>query len=132
MKFRNIFFFLLVLGTTSCKTDINVFDYFDKTAPFNFHKKDSVLNITDLSGREISPGNAIYLDFVKWLENNKSGWQSTPASFVSEAFIDQNNFRFLYLKDGSGVIIFIDKENKVRQYSKLIKKGDLIFLTKEN
>ena len=130
MKFKNILFLLLTISFWNCKSEVSLFRYFDKNASFTLHVKDSALNISDLKGREIFPHDTIYLEFMKWMKNNESGWQSTMASFSSEAFIEQGKFRLLYLKDGGVVLIFIDKENKVRQYSKASKKGELNFLTK--
>ena len=80
---------------------------------------------------EIAPNSDKFIKLTNWTENNKTGWETTPASYVSEVFVGQGNFRLLYTTGTDGVVIgFTDRENIPKQYSKKIKKGELDFLVR--
>ena len=80
---------------------------------------------------EIAPNSDKFIKLTQWAANNTTGWATAPASYVSEVFVGQGNFRLLYTSGTDGVVIsFTDRENNPKQYSKKIKKGELDFLVK--
>jgi len=62
---------------------------------------------------------------------NSDGWNWDPVSHIpADIIVSQGSFRLLYwVGKDIAVITYTDKNNKSKQYSKSIKKGDLDFLT---
>ena len=82
---------------------------------------------------EIPANSDKFVKLTQWAENNTTGWETTPASYVAEVFVRQGNFRLLYTTGTEGVVIGLtDRKNIHKQYSKKIKKGELDFLVKKN
>lgn len=131
--------YLLILGLSiltfllsGCTTDININNYIDKNDPFGltFNKKDSATGFTKSDHFEISVNSDKYKKIIQWGNENTKGWKWTPASYITDISIGQDNFRLLHTFGSNGVVIgFTDKEGKPRQYTKAIKKGELDFLT---
>ena len=126
-----LLFLLLILTTQiGCKTEVIISGYLDKNLPLNltqtFKTENSLLSTTNT--KQILPNSDKFLRLVKWCDENKTGWQETYASFISNLTLTQNSFKLLVL-DEAVVIGFIDKQGKSKQYSKTIKKDDLKFLT---
>ncbi|MEP7255992.1 MAG: hypothetical protein ABI666_09445 [Ferruginibacter sp.] len=122
---------IMIFILTSCNEEINVYTYFDKKNPFNlkFYSTDSLTKFTNLRQLKILPNDNIYSNLTKWIDNNKTGWQDAPASYVPDVGIEQGTFHLLYLKKANGIVInFIDPKNIAKQYSKSVKKGELDFL----
>ena len=70
-------------------------------------------------------------EFISFMTNNKDNWKSTPASYISDFYITQNDFRLIGWKDGKSIVMsFKDKNGKIRQLTKEIKNGEIDFLTK--
>ena len=125
---------ILALGLGACNSNININDYINKKAPIilQISKEDTITKFTSSEKIEIKVDSDKYKKIIQWSNENTSGWRWTPASYLSDISISQDNLRLLYWKGGVNVVIrFTDKENKPQQYSKTIKKGELDFLIEQ-
>ena len=135
-QFRHLLFIVNIFTLTSYTSNINFNEYIDKNLPlelkiqFNYLSKDSTM--PERSERVEMPANSDkFFKLTQWAENNTSGWETTPALYVSEVFVGQGNFRLLYTTGTEGVVIgFTDRKNIPKQYSKKIRKGELDFLVR--
>ena len=130
-QLRSLFFFINVFVLTSCSTNIDFNEYIDKNLPLELKIQRNYLSTgsTIPERIEIAPNSDKFIKLTHWIENNTTGWESTTASYVSEVFVGQRNFRLLYTSGTDGVVIgFTDREKNPKQYSKKIKKGELDFL----
>ena len=128
---RYMVILLITCVLTSCSTQINFSEYIDKNKPLEMMimKYDSLSQNTKLIKLSIPANSDKYKRLIEWAEKNKSGWQSTPASYISEICISQGDFRLLYTPRSSGVVIgFSDVDKQPKQYSKSIMAGELDFL----
>ncbi len=131
-KTKYLIIILLTFVFTGCSADIELKDYIDKSAPFQLiiNQTDVETGLTTRKTIELIVNSEKWKKLIEWEENNKDGWQSSPASYIADISVIQGNFRLLYLRISSGVVIsFIDKQGKSKQYIKTIPKGDLDFLT---
>jgi hypothetical protein len=117
---------------SSCTTGINVTDYFDteKSLTLTVYTLDKSTGLTTARQSEIRSTTEKFNKFVNWCKTNNEDWESSPASFVGEFTMTQDDFGLLYINNGV-VIHFLDKEGKPRQYTKTAKKGDFEFLLSE-
>ena len=123
-----LFLFFNICILTSCSSQININEYIDKNAPLKL-KFDKIDSSTEQL--EIPVNSDKFIQLAQWADNNTTGWRSTPASYLLEVAVYQENFRLLFTTGKAGVVIsFMDKENKPRQYSKKTKIGELDFLVK--
>ena len=132
-QLRNLFFFINMFVLTSCATNIDFNEYIDKNLPLELKIQRNYLSTDSTMPEriEIAPNSDKFIKLTQWAENNTTGWETTPASYVSEVFVGQGNFRLLYTSGTDGVVIsFTDRENNPKQYSKKIKKGELDFLVR--
>ena len=132
-QLRNLFFFINMFVLTSCTTNIDFNEYIDKNLPLELKIQRNYLSTgsTIPERIEIAPNSDKFIKLTHWTENNKTGWETSPASYISEVFVRQGNFRLLYTSGTDGVVIgFTDRENNPKQYSKKIKKGELDFLVR--
>ncbi len=130
-QIRNLFFYISFCTLTSCNTNINFNEYIDKNLPLELRIQKNYLSAdsTKTERLEIPSNSDKFIKLTQWAENNTTGWETTPASYVAEVFVGQGNFRLLYTTGTDGVVIgFTDRENNPKQYSKKIKKGELDFL----
>lgn len=129
---KKLFSVALAFALTCCSSDINIFEHIDKNSSLYISISDSNSNSFDRRETEVPVNSEKYLLFSKWAGNNTGGWQMDPVSYVlPDITVSQNSFRLLYWVGKDNVVIsFIDKNKKGRQYSKLIKKGELSFLAK--
>lgn len=114
-----------------CQKSIDMNNYINKNLPLDIsmEKFDSISKLTTSTYSEIAVNTPKYLRLINWLDKNKSGWQSTPASYIGNIDVHQGSFNLLYSINGAGVVVsFNDKQNKAHQYSKTIQKGELDFL----
>ena len=137
-QIRNLFFTIYICVLTGCTSKINFNEYIDKNLPLELKIQKNYLS-TDSTMPERSeqfeiPANSDkFVKLTQWAENNTTGWETTPASYVAEVFVGQGNFRLLYTTGTEGVVIGLtDRKNIHKQYSKKIKKGELDFLVKKN
>lgn len=125
-----LLFLILTLTTLiSCKSEVSISDYLDKKSPLVLTQRAKIKNasFTSNNTKQILPNSENFLKFEKWCNQNKTGWQETNASYISNLTLLQNNFRLLVLNNAV-VICFIDKQGTSKQYSKTINKDDLNFL----
>ena len=91
---------------------------------------DKSTGLTTTKQIEIRPTTEKFNKFVKWCKTNYGDWESSPASFVGQFTMTQDDFGLLYINNGV-VIHFLDKGGKPRQYTKTVKEGDFEFLLSE-
>ena len=130
-RILQIFLFFNICILTSCSSQININEFIDKNEPLELkiNKIDSLTGFTSTEQLKIPANSDKFIQLTQWADNNTTGWKSTPASYIAGVYVGQGNFRLLYTPGTAGVIIgFIDKNDKSRQYSKDIKKGELDFL----
>jgi len=133
-NFKIVFLVLLTCVLTSCNSRIKLNEYFNNKSSFTLtiNSIEKSTGLTQTTQTEIEVISNKYSKLIEWLNKNESGWQMSAASFVTEFSVSQGSFKLLYTKGTNGAIIsFIDKENKPRQYSKSITKGELDFLVTE-
>ena len=113
--------YLFLVTTTcilaSCSSIINMNDYIDKNSSFTLilKSRDTITALTKSTQTDIAVNSKKYLNLIKWINNNESGWQWTPASYITNVSLEQGSFRLLYMTGMDAVVIsFIDKENKAR------------------
>lgn len=119
----------------SCSSKININNYIDKNSSFilTLNSTDKITDLTKVTQTDIKVNSHKYSKLIEWFNNNESGWQLTPSSYLANISVRQGSFGLLYTKGTDGAVIsFIDKENKSRQYSKSITKGELDFLSLMN
>jgi L-rhamnose isomerase len=109
-----------------------VTDYFDTEKSFllTVYTLDKSTGLTTTEQSEIRPTTEKFNEFVKWCKANDGDWESSPASFVGQFTMTQDDFGLLYINNGV-VIHFLDKGGKPRQYTKTVKAGDFEFLLGE-
>jgi hypothetical protein len=130
-RILHLFFFITICVLTSCSKQVNFNEYIDKNKPLGvtIYKNDSLTRLTTTKQIKILPSSDKFNKLTEWADNNTTEWISTPASYLLEIAVYQENFRLLYTTGESGVVIsFVDKENKPRQYRRNTKKGELDFL----
>ncbi len=94
------------------------------------YRLDRATGLTTTEQSEIRPTTEKFNKFVNWCKTNNEDWQSSPASFVGQFTMTQDDFGILCNNNGV-VIRFLDKGGKARQYSKTVKEGDFEFLLSE-
>lgn len=119
---------IMILG--SCQTEISINNIIDNNAPLVLIMKSDEINNDSLQQTDTIKINSEKWDRLKeFARNNMSGWRTSPASYISDFYITQNEFRLLGWINGDGIVIgFIDLDGKAVQYSKEIKPGELEFL----
>lgn len=119
--------FILTFTFYGCRQHIDINDYIDQ-------KSALVLKIGNQLERPdtIKVDSDKYIKLIEWGKINTDNWQSTTASYISDIYVGQGNFRLLYLSEKDGVVIgFTDNQGNPKQYSKRIKKGELDFLKEQ-
>jgi len=130
MKKLIAFFIPLVL--VSCTKRIELSDLIDKNASFSYtiDKNDplsSHINMDHFKMDTIRVNSKKWHELMTFLSNNSNGWKSTPASYIGQLHIHQNNFNLLMLNNGV-VLSFKDEDGRLRQYVKPIKQNELNFM----
>jgi hypothetical protein len=117
-------FIILIFAFSSCRQHIDINDYIDQNLPLEL-KIGNQLKHPDI----IQVNSNKYRKLIEWGKLNTDDWQSIPVSFIADIYVGQGKFRLLCLPNKEGVVIgFTDKLGNSRQYSKIIKKGELDFL----
>lgn len=123
-KYLGLVFTLLIV---SCSKDIQIVDYVDSNKSFEIIQMTKSVESRKIN--EIKVGEEKHEQLLKWLESNNQNWESTPASYISELVIYQEDFKLLVLKDQKGLVMsFVDKNKKTRQYVKSVNPKELKFL----
>jgi len=129
---RKFFTVAVILILSSCQTEIDINSIIDNNKPLVLIMKSNEINNDSLLFQQI---DTIEINSEKWdrlkefARNNLSGWRTSPASYISDFYITQNEFRLLGWINGDGIVIgFNDLNGNAVQYSKEIKPGELDFL----
>ncbi len=131
MKRTNIILTIITLLTiSSCSTEISIEKYIDlnSTLTLTINKTNDQTGLTKSETRKIEPNSEKFKKLIDWANKNLDNWKSTPASYIAKVAVTQNNFRLLY-NQTFVVIGFTDNDGKAQQYSKIVEKGELDFLT---
>jgi hypothetical protein len=120
----------LILLLVSCHSSVNLSDYVDKTAPFalTINRLGESAGLTKSDKVEIKVNSDKYKKLIAWIEKSSDNWSSSPASYITEVGISQDNFHLIYYHKGSVVLSFIDNDHEARQYVREIQAGELDFL----
>ena len=122
----------LILVTSSCQTDLDLQNVIDENSPFTLSIRTENLEtgLTEHETEKIEVESEKWRKLIDFLYDNSDGWQSSPASYIGDIYVNQDDFRLIRMKGTSGVVIaFTDKEGEPQQYTKKIDKGELDFLT---
>lgn len=120
------------LALTSCQTDLDLNDIIDQNSSFTLTIRtvDKETGLSSNQTEEIEVNSKKWNRLVDFAKNNMDDWQSSPASYIGDIYVTQNDFRLIHTKGTTGVVIaFTDKEGEPRQYTKKIEKSELDFLT---
>ncbi len=123
---------ILVFVFSNCSTDIELGDYIDKSTPFQLtiNQIDSTTGLTTGNTIILGVNSEKWKKIIEWGEVNKEGWKSSIASYISNVYVIQGDFRLIYTSNSRGVVIgFVDNQGNGEQYTKEIVKGELDFLT---
>ncbi len=121
----HILTYLLLTIISSCTERIDGAKYLDKNKNLKLtYRHDQ----NDLGKEEIITINSTkYKRLVYWLEKNQDNWTSSPASYVVDIGLTQDNFRLLY-NHNFVVIGYKDENGQEHQYTRDTKDGELDFL----
>lgn len=113
-----------------CQTDIELAELIDKNSPIilTVMPKDSQLNAlrTDTIFSKSDKWNKLQ----QFGKTNSSDWTPTPASYIADFYIRQDNFQLMGWNEGTSVVInYIDSNGQANQLTRTIKPGELNFLT---
>ena len=133
MKQRTwLILFSICWAFTGCQTDLDINAVIDENAPFTLTTR----SVDPQTGLSASKTEIIEVNTEKWMklvdfaQNNMTGWQSTPASYLGDVYVTQGDLRLTHTKGSNGVVItFTDKESNPKQFTKGIDKSELDFLT---
>jgi hypothetical protein len=118
----------------ACQKSIELNNLIDDNAPLILKVKNQNESVTIEDwylNDTINPNSQKWESIKDFLSNNKDGWEPSPVSYISDFWVEQNDFRLLGWLNGSNVVIgFKDNEGNSEQYSKKIKMGELDFLLK--
>ncbi len=123
---------ILLIFLSSCQTEIDIHNIIEESSPLILTLRTSE---DDKSKMTLFQTDTIKINSEKWnkleefASNNISDWKSSPASYNSDFYLTQKEFRLLgWIKGNRVVIGFTDINGKSIQYSKEIKSGELDFL----
>ncbi len=117
---------------TSCQSDLDIKDIIDQEANLllTTSSVDSETSFSTNETEEIKVNSEKWNKLLSFAESNMDGWRSSPASYLGNIYVLQDDFRLIYTKGSEGVVIsFMDKNAEPKQYVKKIDKGELDFLT---
>ncbi|MEQ8238382.1 MAG: hypothetical protein RIA69_04175 [Cyclobacteriaceae bacterium] len=127
---RSLLIAILSTILFGCQTDIELAELIDKNSPIilTVMPKDSHLN--DLRTDTILSKSDKWNKLLQFSKTNSSNWNSTPASYIADFYIRQDNFQLMGWNDGTSVVInYIDSNGQANQLTRTIKPGELNFLT---
>lgn len=127
-KIINFGILILMLILSSCSRDIKLENYVNKTEPFVLIIN-SKNKLTESKSVTLEVNSEKWKKIIAWGNKNQEGWISSPASYIGDIYITQNDFKLTHLMDSKGVVIsFKDKNGNPKQYTSEIEKGELDFL----
>jgi len=118
---------ILVLLIVSCSKEIDIVNYVDSSKPFRIVQLNESFEFGKTN--EIQVSERKHKRILEWLEINNQNWEFTPASYIGELVINQEDFQLLFLKEMKSVVLsFIDEKGKSHQYTKSVNPEELKFL----
>ena len=133
-KYLNLSSIIIILMTfLSCQNKIDMNEVINQDSPFILTQRIQKVEseYSDFKTDTLKIDSEKWKEFINFMTNNKDNWKSTPASYSSDFYITQNEFKLLGWKDGKSVVMsFKDKNGKIRQLTKEINNVEMDFLTK--
>ncbi len=118
---------------SSCSVDLEENNLIDRSKPVNVSivTTDSLTGFSKTESYSINTNSDKWKSLSQWAKDNKEGWQPTPASYIGDLYLIQDNFKLAHTKGSKAVVInFVDSNGEPKQYSKAIKKGEFDYLFK--
>jgi len=132
-KYLNWSSIIIILMTfLSCQKNIDLNEIINQDLPLILTQRIQKVESeqSDFKIDTLKINSEKWKEFIHFMTNNKDNWKSTPASYISDFNVQQNDFHLLGWENGNGVVIsFKDKNGKIRQMTKEIKNGEIDFLT---
>ena len=110
-------FAILSVLLLSCESDIRMNDLIDRNASLTLTILHLNEKVAEAEAMEIKVDSKKHKQFMDWMDENTSGWITTPATFVTDVIITQSNFRLQYDPKGYVVLSFYDRETDAEQIS---------------
>jgi hypothetical protein len=123
-----------IVTLTGCSKDVDIADHIDLSKPIELYIRDKADTNSFLNPKiyMLTPQDPRFEQFINWVTENSTDWESTPASYVmQDAIISQGDFHLGYYKNGGIVINYKDKQGKVNQIMKKVNPDDFQFLLKQ-
>ena len=132
-QYLNLSSIIIILMTSiSCQRNIELNEIIKQDSPFILTQRIQKVESehSDFKTDTLKIDSEKWKEFINFMTNNKDNWKSTTASYNSDFYIAQNEFKLLGWKDGKSVVMsFKDKNGKIRQLTKEINNGEIDFLT---
>lgn len=132
-KMKNYYHWTLILivfiSVLSCQNDFKLRQIINQNSPLILTQRDKKAETGLFIIDTLKVDSKKWKEFIHFAMIDNGNWKSTPASYNSDFYIQQDNFRLLGWYNGNFVVIsFTDKSGKVQQLTKEINKGELNFL----
>ncbi|MEQ8477744.1 hypothetical protein [Fulvivirga sp.] len=112
-----------------CQTDIELAQLIDQNSPIILTVRSTNGQLSDFRKDTILVNSDKWQKLVQFTNNNTADWKSTPASYISDFYLQRGNFRLLGWKNGTSVVIdFNDSDGQTKQLMRTTKPGELNFL----
>ncbi|MBI1223450.1 MAG: hypothetical protein GC180_12670 [Bacteroidetes bacterium] len=91
----------------SCQSRLNLQEVIELNEPFSL----SVRSVDPETGLSTMKSEKIEVNTLKWnklvvfVKNNLDAWQESPASYIGDINVTQKDFRLIYSKGSTGVVI---------------------------
>ncbi|AEV32161.1 hypothetical protein Oweho_1156 [Owenweeksia hongkongensis DSM 17368] len=132
-KFYQFFTGLFITITfVSCNTDVDFNDVINVNEPYLLYEYSYNDNdkLTHSVLDTILVNSSLHNQFTKFLKDHNNEWQATPASYICDFSVQQNNFRLLGWKNSETIIVsFIDQKGIPKQLYRKVNPRELEFIT---
>jgi len=134
-KMRNYYkwtlFLIVFTSVLSCQNDFKLNQIINQNSPIILTQRDKKVESRLFKIDTLKVDSHKWKEFIDFAIKDNGNWKSTPISFDSDFYIQQDNFRLLGWKSGNFIVVsFTDKNGKIQQLTKEINKGELDFLNK--
>ena len=124
-------FLIVFTSVLSCQNDFKLNQIINQNSPIILTQRDKKVESGLFKIDTLKVDSNKWKEFINFAINDNGNWKTTPASYNSDFYIQQDNFRLLGWKSGNFVVVsFTDKNGKIQQLTKEINKGELDFLNK--
>jgi hypothetical protein len=122
---------LIVLITVlSCQKDFELNQIINQSSPIILTQRDKKVESGLFKVDTLKIKSEKWNQFIHFAINDHGNWKSTPVSYNSDFYIQQDDYTLLGWNGGNFVVInYTDKNGKIEQLKKEINKGELNFLT---